>query len=317
MLRVAVVGVGHFGQEHARIYASSSSANLVAVCDIHASNGAAIAEPYNAEFVTDFRELFGKVDAVSLAVPTVSHHAIACQLLEAGISVLIEKPISQTLDEADQINAAAHRGRAVLQVGHLERFNPAVAAASLILTTPLFFEAHRLSVFTPRSLDIDVVMDLMIHDIDVVLSFVKSGVREVRAAGVPILTPKVDIANARIEFDNGCVANLTASRVSSERVRKLRFFQPHEYVSIDYSAQEAAIVSVRPDATGELTFDSRALQVERDEPLRLEIESFLRAVGGTPVQVTGDDGRRALELAVEITNKIREHASRAGIDVLQ
>lgn len=313
MIRIAVVGVGHFGREHARIYATSNRASLVAVCDIDRSNGAAVAELHNTDFVTDFRELIGKVDAVSLAVPTVSHHAIACELLDAGVSVLIEKPISHTLAEADQINAAAGRGRVVLQVGHLERFNPAVAAASLIVTKPLFFEAHRLSVFTPRSLDIDVVMDLMIHDIDVVLSFVKSDVREVRAAGVPILTTKVDIANARIEFDNGCVANLTASRVSSERVRKLRFFQPHEYVSIDYSAQEAAIVSVRPGAAGKLTFDSRSLQVERDEPLRLEIESFLRAVEGGPVLVTGDDGRRALELAVEITNKIGEHASRAGI----
>jgi predicted dehydrogenase len=313
MIKVAVVGVGHFGREHARIYANSNSAGLVAVCDIDPQNGAAVADLYKAEFVTDFRQLIGKVDAVSLAVPTVSHNAIACELLDAGISVLIEKPISQTLDEADEINAAAGRGRAVLQVGHLERFNPAVAAASRIVTKPLFFEAHRLSVFTPRSLDIDVVMDLMIHDIDVVLSFVKSDVREVRAAGVPILTSKVDIANARIEFENGCVANLTASRVSSERVRKLRFFQPHEYVSIDYSAQEAAIVSVRPDVSGKLTFDSRPLEVERDEPLRLEIESFLQAVQGGPVRVTGEDGRRALALAVEIAHKIREHSGRVGI----
>lgn len=316
MIRVAVVGAGHFGREHARIYASSTGATLVAVCDIDLSSGAAVAERYAADFISDFRELIGRVDAVSLAVPTVSHHAIARELLEAGISVLIEKPISSTLDEAEQIIAAAERGRAALQVGHLERFNPAVAAASAIVTKPLFFEAHRLSVFTPRSLDVDVVMDLMIHDLDVVLSFVKSDVREVRAAGVPILTPKVDIANARIEFENGCVANLTASRVSSERVRKLRFFQPHEYVSIDYSAQETAVVSVRPGLEGKLSFDSHSLQVERDEPLRLEIESFLRAVEGEPVRVSGEDGRRALELAVEITNKIREHAERAGVSAL-
>lgn len=312
MIRVAVVGAGHFGKEHARIYADSSSARLVSICDI-ASGGAAVAEQYGAEFISDYRELIGKVDAVSIAVPTLSHSAIACELLEAGISALIEKPISQSLDEADAIIAAAKRGGAVLQIGHLERFNPAVAAASDIVTRPLFFEAHRLSVFTPRSLDIDVVMDLMIHDIDVVLSFIKNGVLEVRAAGVPILTPKVDIANARIEFENGCVANLTASRVSSERVRKLRFFQPHEYVSIDYSAQEAAVVSVKPGASGKLTFDSRSLQVERDEPLKLEIESFIQAVGGAPVRVAGEDGRRALALAVEITNKIREHSGRVGI----
>jgi predicted dehydrogenase len=312
MFRVAVIGAGHFGREHARIYASLPGARLVAVCDINPTSGTAVAEQYGAEFVSDFRELIGKVDAVSLAAPTVSHHAIACELLESGISVLIEKPISRTLEEADEIIAAAG-GRAVVQVGHLERFNPAVAAASAIVTKPLFFEAHRLSVFTPRSLDIDVVMDLMIHDIDVVLSFVDSGVLEVRAAGVPILTPKVDIANARIEFENGCVANLTASRVSSERVRKLRFFQPHEYVSIDYSAQEAAVVSVKPGAAGKLTFDSRSLAVEKDEPLKLEIASFLQAVEGGPARVTGKDGRRALALAVEITNKIRDHAGRAGV----
>ncbi|MEK6301487.1 MAG: Gfo/Idh/MocA family oxidoreductase [Acidobacteriota bacterium] len=314
MIRVAVAGAGHFGKEHARIYADSAGARLVAVCDVNASTGTAVAERYGAEFVSDYRELIGRVDAVSIAVPTVSHCAIACELLEAGISALIEKPISQTLDEADAIIAAAKRGRAVVQVGHLERFNPAVAATSGIVTRPLFFEAHRLSVFTPRSLDIDVVMDLMIHDIDVVLSFVDSNVLEVRAAGVPILTPKVDIANARIEFENGCVANLTASRVSGERVRKLRFFQPHQYVSIDYSAQEASVVSVKPGASGKLMFDNRSLPVERDEPLKLEIESFIRAVEGAPVRVTGEDARRALALAVEITNKIREHAGRAGID---
>lgn len=313
MTRVAVVGAGHFGKEHARIYATSNAAKLVAVCDIDEAAGAPVAERYGADFVVSFRDLIGKVEAVSLAVPTVSHHSIARELLEAGICVLIEKPISQSVEEADALIAAAGKGRTVLQIGHLERFNPAVAAAAAIVTNPLFFEAHRLSVFTPRSLDIDVVMDLMIHDIDVVLSFIESGVREVRAAGVPILTPKVDIANARIEFENGCVANLTASRVSGERVRKLRFFQPHEYVSLDYSTQEASAVSVRPDAAGKPTFANRSLPVVKGEPLKLEIESFLRAVEGEPVRVTGEDGRRALALAVEITREIREHAGRAGV----
>jgi predicted dehydrogenase len=312
MMRVAVVGAGHFGKEHARIYAASGAAKLAAICDLDAANGTAVAERYGAEFVGDFRELIGKVDAVSLAVPTISHYSIARELLEAGISVLIEKPISQTIEEADGLIAAS-RGPSVLQIGHLERFNPAVAAAAEIVTNPLFFEAHRLSVFTPRSLDIDVVMDLMIHDIDIVLSFVDCSVREVRAAGVPILTPKVDIANARIEFGNGCVANLTASRVSGERVRKLRFFQPHEYVSLDYSTQEASVVAVRPDSTGKPNFDARLLPVEKDEPLKLEIESFLRAVKGDQVRVSGEDGRRALALAQEITNRIREHANRAGV----
>jgi predicted dehydrogenase len=313
MIRAAVIGAGHFGREHARIYANSERARLVAVCDINESNGKPVAERFGASFVADYRELIGKADAVSLAVPTVSHQSIACELLKAGVAVLVEKPIARTLAEADEIIAAAERKGAVLQIGHLERFNPALIAAAGIATQPRFFEAHRLSVFTPRSLDIDVVMDLMIHDIDVVLSLVPSDVIEVRAAGVPILTPRIDIANARIEFENGSVANLTASRVSSERIRKLRFFQPHEYVSVDYAAQEAAMVAVKQSDEGKPLFESRLLAVERDEPLRLEIESFLAAVAGATVKVSGVEGRRALALAVEIVEKIREHAERAGV----
>ncbi|HET8674218.1 MAG TPA: Gfo/Idh/MocA family oxidoreductase, partial [Blastocatellia bacterium] len=307
------IGAGHFGREHARIYSTSENAQLVAVCDINEANGRPVAERFGARFVTDFRELIGEVDAVSLAVPTESHHAIASALMDAGLSVLVEKPMTRTLDEADEMIALADSKGVVMQVGHLERYNPAVTAASRIVTRPLFFEAHRLSVFTPRSLDIDVVMDLMIHDLDVILSFVKSDVAEIRAAGVPILTPRIDIANARIEFKDGCVANLTASRVSSERVRKLRFFQPHQYVSIDYSAQETAVVSVNPTAAGKPQFDSRLLPVERDEPLRIEIESFLAALAGGPVKTGGTESRRALALAIGITEKIREHAGRAGI----
>jgi predicted dehydrogenase len=313
MIRVAVIGAGVFGSEHARVYSEVSGSRLAAVCDIDESRGRTVAQSYNADFVTDYRELIGKVDAASLTVPTESHEAIAGELLNAGIAVLVEKPIARTVDEADRIIEAAKRTGAVLQVGHLERFNPAVIAAARIITQPRFFEAHRLSIFTPRSLDIDVVMDLMVHDIDVVLSFVNSEVSEVRAAGVPILTPRIDIANARIEFANGCVANLTASRVSADRVRKLRFFQPGEYVSIDYAAQEAGIVSVKPRPGGRPEFESRLLAVERREPLRVEIESFLSAVEGAPVRVTGEDGRRALALAVDVTERIREHAARVGV----
>jgi predicted dehydrogenase len=313
MIRAAVIGAGAFGREHARVYSEVAGVHLAAVCDIDESRGRAVAERYGASFVSDYRDLIGKVDAVSVASPTAAHESIACELLAARIAVLVEKPIARTLDEADQMIEAARRSGAVLQAGHLERFNPAVISASRILTRPRFFEAHRLSVFTPRSLDIDVVMDLMVHDIDVVLSFVDSEVSEVRAAGVPILTPRIDIANARVEFANGCVANLTASRVSAERVRKLRFFQPGQYVSIDYAAQEAGVVSVKARPEGRPEFESRLLPVERAEPLRLEIESFLGAVEGAPVKVTGEDGRRALALAVEVTEKIREHAARVGV----
>lgn len=313
MIRVAVIGAGSFGREHARVYSEIADCNLVAVCDLDQTRGRPVAERYSAAYVADYRELIGKVDAVSVASPTESHQEIACELLTVGIAVLVEKPIARSLEEADQIIQASSHSTAVLQVGHLERFNPAVIAAASILTQPRFFEGHRLSIFTPRSLDIDVVMDLMIHDIDIVLAFVKSEVTEVRASGMPILTPRIDIANARIEFANGSVANLTASRVSAERVRKLRFFQPGQYVSIDYAAQEAAVVSVKPRPEGRPEFESRLLPVEQAEPLRLEIESFLAAVAGAPVKVSGEDGRRALSLAVEVTEKIREHAARAGV----
>ena len=314
MIRVAVVGAGAFGREHARVYSEVEGAHLEAVCDIDETRGRNVAERYNATYVADYRELIGKVDAASVATPTQSHQAIASELLSAGVAVLVEKPIARTLAEADQMVDAATRSGAVLQVGHLERFNPAVIAASKILNNPRFFEGHRLSIFTPRSLDVDVVMDLMIHDIDVVLAFANSDAIEVRASGVPILTPRIDIANARIEFANGSVANLTASRVSAERVRKLRFFQPGQYVSIDYAAQEAAMVTVRAGAEGRRPeFDSRPLPVEQAEPLRLEIESFLAAVSGAPVRVSADEGRRALSLAIGVTEKIREHAARAGV----
>jgi predicted dehydrogenase len=313
MKRVACIGVGQFGRNHARVYSELAGVQLVAVCDANEATGQAVAQRYNTQFVADFHQLIGQVDAVSLAAPTVAHHDIACRLLNAGIAVLVEKPIARTLEEADKMIAAAERNRAVLQVGHLERFNPAVSAASRIVTKPRFFEGHRLSLFTPRSLDIDVVMDLMIHDIDVVLSFVQSEVAEIRAAGVPILTPKIDIANARIEFENGCVANLTASRVSNERVRKLRFFQPRQYISIDYSTQETNVVTINHTPQGRPDFDNRMLETEHGEPLRIEIESFLAALSGGPVKTGGEDGRRALALAVGIVEKIKEHAEKIGI----
>ena len=313
MKRVAVIGTGQFGQNHARVYAEIASSELVAVCDINPTVGQAIAQQYQVPFVSDFRDLIGKVDAVSLATPTITHCEIASALLNAGIAVLVEKPIAVTLAEADVMIATARRNNAVLQIGHLERFNPAVIAATRIATTPRFFEGHRLSIFTPRSLDIDVVMDLMIHDLDVVLSLVKSEVAEIRASGVPILTPKIDIANARIEFANGCIANLTASRVSAERVRKLRFFQPRQYISVDYAAQEANLVGITYTAAGRPDFENRMLEVERGESLKLEIQSFLAAVDGAPVQTSGEDGRRALALAIGIVEKIKEHAARAGI----
>ena len=313
MKRLAVIGAGQFGQHHARVYSEMRTVDLVAVCDSSEERAEALASTYGVPFCTDFRDLIGKVDAVSLATPTVTHRQIACEVMRAGISVLVEKPLAASLEEADEMVETARSSGVVLQVGHLERFIPAVTAAGTIVTTPQFFEVHRLSVFTPRSLDIDVVMDLMIHDLDVVLSLVPGEVAEIRAAGVPILTPRIDIANARIEFENGCVANLTASRVSSERVRKLRFFQPGQYVSLDYSTQETSLVAVNYSPEGRLTVDSRMLDVERGEPLRLELESFVAALAGNPVRVSGEDGRRALALAVDVVAKINAHARKIGV----
>jgi predicted dehydrogenase len=255
--------------------------------------------------LTDYRQLFGLVDAVSLAVPTVDHARIGAELLENGVDVLVEKPIASTLEEARSLIAAAEKGRRVLQVGHVERFNPVVKAAREVATEPQFFEIHRLSAFTPRSLDIDVVLDLMIHDLDIVLSLVRAPVLEVRAVGIPVLSRKADIANARVEFANGCVANFTASRVSFEKTRKLRFFQPHDYISVDYDSQSGTMVSLRMGRVLE-----RKLEPERGEPLKLEIESFLESVRGRSAPaVTGEDGLRAMELGLQINQRILERSN--------
>ena len=245
-LKAAVIGVGHLGREHARIYAALESAALVAVCDPNEAAGQAMAEKYNARFIRDYRELFGEVEAVSIATPTVSHHEITCACLDAGISVLVEKPISHTLAEADEMIALAGAKGLALQVGHIERFNPAFRALQQRVTRPRFFEAHRMGIFTPRSLDIDVVMDLMVHELDIIAALVGQEVAQIEAVGIPILTPKIDLANARLEFADGCVANITASRVSGERLRKLRVFQPGEYYSLDYAEQSVGMYKLMP-----------------------------------------------------------------------
>jgi predicted dehydrogenase len=301
-MKVAVIGVGHLGRHHARLYAGLPDVELVAVADIQSARAQEIAALYNTRPYTDYRELFGRIDAASLAVPTVDHARIGIDLLEHGIDVLVEKPMASTLEEAGALIHAASRHSRVLQIGHVERFNPVVAAATERATKPQFFEIHRLAAFSPRSLDIDVVLDLMIHDIDIVLSLVPAAVREVRAVGIPILSEKADIANARVEFDDGCVANFTASRVSFEKTRKLRFFQPHDYISVDYGSQTGVVVSLRMGRVIE-----QKLEPSNEEPLKLELASFVRCVaeGRKPV-VSGDDGYRALELAMRINGVIAE-----------
>jgi len=321
MLRTAVIGVGHLGRQHARIHANVAAEGLtefISVCDIDQQTAKDVAANNNVEWITDWRDLVGKVDAVSLAAPTVSHCEIACGLLEAGIHVLVEKPISRTLEEADKMIAAADESGALLQVGHAERFNPALVALRPHVRKPVYFEIHRVGEFTARSLDIDVVLDLMIHDLDIVQWLVGEDVEvtELHAVGIPILTDKVDAANARLEFSTGAVANITASRVGTEKIRKMRFFQPHDYVAVDYATKRASISSLAPPGAdgGWPGVHVKNLDVIDVEPLRAEILAFIEAArDGQPSPVSGLEGRNALALALRTLQRIVEHASHPGV----
>jgi predicted dehydrogenase len=344
-----VAGAGAFGRNHLRVLRELESADhgivLAAAVEPHAARAAEVASQYGIPVFSSIEKLLAadlRLDAASVAVPTVHHHAVAAAFLDAGLDLLVEKPLAANLGEADDLIARAERRNRILQPGHLERFNPAVHAIEPRLHRPMFFEAHRLSVFTPRALDVDVVLDLMIHDLDIVLAFAASPVREVRAVGLPIVSPRVDIANVRVEFESGCVANFTASRVSTERVRKLRFFEPRHYVSIDYARRDLLVIrmdaapgALPPQLAAALAsgaIDPAQLAslaasagpapglsfvkppVEPGEPLRLEIQSFLDAVRTRrPPRVTARQGRAALELALEIQSTMAAHADRAGL----
>ena len=304
-LRVAVIGAGHLGKHHARLLAGVPGARLVAVVDIDLERATASASASGARALTDYRELFELADAVTVAVPTELHHEIALPFLERGIAVLVEKPITRTVAEADALIAAAAASGATLGAGHTERHNPAVAAVLPLVSTPRFIEVHRLGVFPDRSLDIDVVFDLMIHDLDIILAMVKSEVTAIEAVGVPVLTDKFDIANARLRFATGCIANVTASRISKERVRKIRFFQPDAYISIDYAEQEVEGYRLKRREAQRPEIQGGKLPVTREEPLKRELEDFVRAVRDkrSPL-VSGADGRRALALAQAIADKM-------------
>jgi predicted dehydrogenase len=304
-IRAAVIGVGHLGKHHARILSALDGVSLVAVVDTNAARASEVAAATGARALTDYRQVPGELDAVSIAVPTELHHQIALPFLEKGIGVLVEKPMTRTLAEADALIAAARASGATLAVGQTERYNPAVAAVMPLVTAPRFIEVHRLGVFPDRSLDIDVIFDLMIHDLDLIGSMIGPEVTSVEAVGVPVLTAKFDIANVRLRFASGCIANLTASRISRDRVRKIRFFQPDSYISIDYSAQEVeGWRLVRRDGQRP-SIEGGALPVQKDEPLRLELADFVAAVRERrPPLVTGDAGRAALELATRIAAKM-------------
>jgi predicted dehydrogenase len=339
LVRVGVIGTGAFGRNHARVYRDLQgepqlSVRFVGVVDVDVSRAKSVASEFGTQAFGSVGELVTSgVDAVSVVVPTLEHVAVARELMEAGVDVLIEKPLASTLAEADELQDIAQRHNRIVQVGHLERFNPAVRATLPLLTKPMFFEVHRLSIVTPRSLDIDVVLDLMIHDIDLVLTMTKSPVKEIRAVGLPILSKKVDIANVRIEFESGCVANFTASRVSTERVRKLRFFQPRQYVSLDFSRQDVLVLTVDDggEASAEVDLFNPASvagsafpgitpfkpKVEQQEPLRAELTSFLGAVRerSTP-EVSLQQGRNALAVALQIVDAIAQHSQRAHLEAL-
>jgi len=337
-----VVGVGVFGRNHARVYKEleqqGEAVRLVGVVDPDLNRADAVAREFGCRSfgsVSQMLTTHSEIQAASVAAPTAQHLVTARELMEEGVDVLIEKPVAASLAEADELLAVAATHKRIAQVGHLERFNPAVRATTPLLTRPMFFEVHRLSVFTPRSLDVDVVLDLMIHDLDIVLAFAKSPVKEVRAVGLPILSGKVDIANVRLEFESGCVANLTASRVSTERVRKLRFFQPRQYISLDYGRQEVLVFTVGQNDAGQGDFgQDKAWQsaagtpsvnpqivvskppVASEEPLHAELKSFLRAVQtrSTPA-VPLEDGHRALALALDIVDAIRRHGQSVNLPV--
>lgn len=303
---MAVVGVGSVGQHHARILAALPEADLRAVVDRDPARAREIAERHGVPALTDIGDLPRDLEAVSVAVPTSAHAAAVRSCLERGYAVLVEKPMAATLEEAAVMTEAAERAGLPLLVGHTERFNPAVRAAAPRVTQPRFIEAHRLGAFSSRSTDIDVVLDLMIHDLDVILGFVRSEVAAIDAVGVNALTDKVDIANARIRFASGCVANVTASRISTDKVRKLRIFQPDSYISLDYAQQEALIYSLRRGPDGRPDIVREAMSVTQEEPLHAELRAFLGRVRGEAVPVvTAREGLRALQTALQIVEQIR------------
>jgi predicted dehydrogenase len=306
-LRVAVIGVGHLGRHHARILAGLPGAQLVGVADVNEDRAAQVAAEHGVRAFRGADDLCGSIDAVTVAVPTEAHLAASLPFLERGVHVLVEKPMARSLTDADQLIGAAHASRVVLAVGHTERFNPAVALARPLLNGPRFIEAHRLGTFPDRSLDIDVVFDLMIHDLDLILDLVGREVTSIEAVGVPVLTPRVDIANVRLRFAHGAIANLTASRISRDRVRKIRFFQRDAYVSIDCAAQEVEAYRLVRAAGGAPSIEGGKMEVNRQEPLEREMQDFIEAIRERRRPgVTGEQGRAALELATRIVEHMEQ-----------
>jgi predicted dehydrogenase len=306
-IKIGVVGIGHLGNYHLQKYSKLSDCKIVGVVDIIDERTRKAAETYNCMALSDHRKLIGLVDAVSIAVPTVSHHRIAKDFLEAGVDVLLEKPIAATIEEADELVAIAEAKGLIFQIGFLERFNPAIVALKSVMGKPLFIETHRLHPFFERGTDVDVILDLMIHDLDIILHFVKSPVQTVEAVGVSVLSDKVDIANARITFSSGCVANITASRITGKTMQKIRFFGLEGYHAVDYEKRELVSLSKRNVAGGKIEISVNPIEVKKFDPLEEEIRSFLDAViSRNPPPVSGKEGRDALELALLIAEKAKK-----------
>jgi predicted dehydrogenase len=319
-LRTAVIGVGSLGQHHARNYAelgNEGKGEFIGVCDSNEEIARKIADKNNCAYFTDWRELLDKTDAVSIVTPTETHAEIACEFLEKGVNVLVEKPIARSLEEADKMIASAQKTDAKLMIGHLERFNPAMVALRPHVNNPLYFEIHRVSPFPNRSLDVDVVLDVMIHDLDAIGWLVGENVNvsEIRAVGIPVISDKVDAANARIEFENGAVANITASRIGTEKIRKTRFYQTNSYVVLDYGTKFSSITSLAPNAAHPLLgININRLEIKDVEPLRAEISAFLDCIlNDDAPPINARDGRRALSLALGVLEKIETHRSRLNI----
>jgi predicted dehydrogenase len=307
-IKVGVIGVGYFGQFHAEKYARMEEVELVGVADIDPSRARAVAKEVRTQPFFHHSEILDRVQAVSIAVPTPLHYGIARDFLVRGIDVLLEKPISKNLEEAEELIDLAESKGLILQVGHLEQFNGPLLALEGIIQNPMFIESNRLGPFLTRGTDIDIVLDLMIHDIDIILSWVDAKVKWFHAVGIPVLTSHIDIANVRIEFENGCTANLTASRVSREKVRKIRLFQPNGYLSIDFLTPKVIFASRKenPRKEGFPEILVRKIPVKKVDPLEIEIQSFLQCVRDRkPPRVSGKDGKRALDLALQIIQQIK------------
>jgi predicted dehydrogenase len=311
-IRVGVIGVGYLGRHHARLYTELPGATLVGVADVDENRARDVAAATRARAFTDYREMLPQVDAVSVVVPTIQHHRVAMDCLDAGLDVLLEKPMTVTLAEADELIAQADAKRRIIQIGHLERFNGAVRALAPRLTAPRFIESHRLGPFVGRGTDVHVILDLMIHDLDIILSLVRSPLTDIRAVGVPVLTSNIDIANTRLEFADGCVANVTASRVSKDAIRKLRVFQPDAYFSLDYQKQEV-IMARRVDGAAEAglpAIDVQTLPIEKEEPLKAQLSAFLDSVATRRAPlVSGREGRNALRVALDVLKSIERASS--------